>query len=596
MQSKNPSYTTQSNAPVQPGCQKCPSPVQIGSATEGENVLTVRNRYFTGKFITARDLDNEQRYSLLHERLHNRLLHGWGIVCGLQVIHHRNKTCTDSVIVTPGVAIDCEGREIILEAETAVRVWTAEDVKAYQAAGIAAQAQGEPYTAAQSGNQPTQSAQAATTQGSSTAVSRTGIPTTKAPQEPGKEQNQQNKHRKRRFGPFLLFVSYAEQPIEQVQALYSETTCDPRQLEANRVREVACLNVIPWDEENQERYAGCWPIPHHRPEINCRKDCDDDPVTAIDPITGQVLPPAPTGCLDPVCDCPLGVPLALIYPDRAKTGARPYVVGDHSINVRGRRDLQTPPQYLTHIVDTNWKHGGAMTIRQLSEKRELRIAFDRQLLHSRRHHSGLGVNQHTFQVQYHREMDAQYPFYILYDDEHPPYFDKDTCEAVFPIDHDLLTGRSTLRGAIIYVTLKCDFILDCHGRPVDGRHIRGRLPSGDGRAGGTFESWFRVVGRDEDCDRYEEEDEEEIEVLEREIWEWIEEEERWLRHEQQERYERHEQEEERNSVRDYERRSRHERNERRHSPEGHADRDEDKERGRERDWEEDDDNREEEAH
>ena len=52
---------------------------------------------------------------------------------------------------------------------------------------------------------------------------------------------------------------------------------------------------------------------------------------------------------------------------------------------------------------------------------------------------------------------------------------------------------------MVHVTLKCDFIVDCLGNPVDGDHLRGRLPSGDGVAGGIFESWFRVV-KDSDYD------------------------------------------------------------------------------------------------
>ena len=37
-----------------------------------------------------------------------------------------------------------------------------------------------------------------------------------------------------------------------------------------------------------------------------------------------------------------------------------------------------------------------------------------------------------------------------------------------------------------------DFILDCHHRPVDGGHLAGKTPTGNGTAGGNFESWFIV--------------------------------------------------------------------------------------------------------
>jgi DNA-binding beta-propeller fold protein YncE len=59
-------------------------------------------------------------------RHHNKHLHGWGIVCGLQV--HCGPDDPDrpgdrlKVSVLPGYAIDCEGNDIVLEGEMAVPV------------------------------------------------------------------------------------------------------------------------------------------------------------------------------------------------------------------------------------------------------------------------------------------------------------------------------------------------------------------------------------------------------------------------------------------------------------------------------------------
>jgi hypothetical protein len=39
------------------------------------------------------------------------------------------------------------------------------------------------------------------------------------------------------------------------------------------------------------------------------------------------------------------------------------------------------------------------------------------------------------------------------------------------------------------VVLKCNVLIDGSGNPVDGDY-RGSLPTGDGFAGGDFESWF----------------------------------------------------------------------------------------------------------
>jgi hypothetical protein len=69
-----------------------------------------RNRYFYGKLLTVRDFEIEQNYNNNKRRLTNLLLHGSGIVCGLQVICVDEKT----VSIEPGFAIDGSGREIVV--------------------------------------------------------------------------------------------------------------------------------------------------------------------------------------------------------------------------------------------------------------------------------------------------------------------------------------------------------------------------------------------------------------------------------------------------------------------------------------------------
>lgn len=46
---------------------------------------------------------------------------------------------------------------------------------------------------------------------------------------------------------------------------------------------------------------------------------------------------------------------------------------------------------------------------------------------------------------------------------------------------------------IIRVTIKSDFLIDDKKRAVDGNHIGGKRPTGDGIQGGDFESWFRLI-------------------------------------------------------------------------------------------------------
>src|SRR3546814_3034748 len=60
--------------------------------------------YFTGRVLTARDLRDEQGYVLSRLRLRNRLFHGWGVVCGLDVCSHPDPACRDRyVVVEPGI-------------------------------------------------------------------------------------------------------------------------------------------------------------------------------------------------------------------------------------------------------------------------------------------------------------------------------------------------------------------------------------------------------------------------------------------------------------------------------------------------------------
>lgn len=82
-----------------------------------------RLRYFHGQALGAVDLRREQSYHLEKARLRNRVLHGWGIVCGLDVEVAAEQSCDPTkedetpeqhLVITPGVAIDCPGNEIVV--------------------------------------------------------------------------------------------------------------------------------------------------------------------------------------------------------------------------------------------------------------------------------------------------------------------------------------------------------------------------------------------------------------------------------------------------------------------------------------------------
>ena len=69
-----------------------------------------RPNFFSGKLLTPEDLELEQQYFREKHKRHNRSLHGFGIVSGLKVTSKAGQ-----IIVAPGLALDCEGNELVIE-------------------------------------------------------------------------------------------------------------------------------------------------------------------------------------------------------------------------------------------------------------------------------------------------------------------------------------------------------------------------------------------------------------------------------------------------------------------------------------------------
>jgi len=72
----------------------------------------VRPLFFAGQLLTEEDLQLLAGYTVAKDRLHNRHLHGAGVVCGLEV------TCDPCgkgrIAVHPGYALDCCGNDILV--------------------------------------------------------------------------------------------------------------------------------------------------------------------------------------------------------------------------------------------------------------------------------------------------------------------------------------------------------------------------------------------------------------------------------------------------------------------------------------------------
>jgi hypothetical protein len=86
-----------------------------------------RVRYFPRQLITPTELTQEQDYFRARLRRHNRMLHGWGIVCGACVRVADPKMPTCSVVVETGYVLGPFGDEIVIADEVPIDI-CAEDL------------------------------------------------------------------------------------------------------------------------------------------------------------------------------------------------------------------------------------------------------------------------------------------------------------------------------------------------------------------------------------------------------------------------------------------------------------------------------------
>jgi len=75
-----------------------------------------RNHYFHGKLLDVYHFELESEYLNFKRRMLNRLVTGYGVVCGLNV--KTASDCDDAITVCPGFAIDRAGNEIFVPEPT----------------------------------------------------------------------------------------------------------------------------------------------------------------------------------------------------------------------------------------------------------------------------------------------------------------------------------------------------------------------------------------------------------------------------------------------------------------------------------------------
>jgi hypothetical protein len=97
------------------GCGGCGGTrsAAVGVALDG---AFARPEFFAGQLLTDKDLDDLAAYVRGKNRLHNRYLHGAGVVCGLDVSPIGER----SVRVSAGYVLDCCGDDIVVPCDVTV--------------------------------------------------------------------------------------------------------------------------------------------------------------------------------------------------------------------------------------------------------------------------------------------------------------------------------------------------------------------------------------------------------------------------------------------------------------------------------------------
>src|SRR5215831_10308518 len=93
------------------GCSVCEAPPEAYS----------RPQFFSGQLLTEDDLQSMVDYTVAKNRLHNRMLFGEGVACGLGVTQDVCEPVRH-LTVRPGYAIDCCGNDIVVPCEATLDV------------------------------------------------------------------------------------------------------------------------------------------------------------------------------------------------------------------------------------------------------------------------------------------------------------------------------------------------------------------------------------------------------------------------------------------------------------------------------------------
>ncbi len=403
-----------------------------------------RNHYYTGKLLTERDFTDEQRYAMDKMRLHHAALHGWGVVCGLEVKPH--PVCPDRrLVVEAGLAIDDCGHEIRVVAE--VQLELPKDTSKQQPK--------RPY-----------------------------------PPDPVYEGGESGDNQEPKGKDLYICLSYCESETEYAPAPFDEYGCNTNGQRPGRICERYELSIV--DEEPHE-------LKHVREHMHCDSD---DCLDIYERLLRQCAKGGHIACI-PIAVVRGWVAGEVVIPSMIDNSIRPVLPSTHAMDLMIRcilERLPKPPQ-LTRIIHLNWTHGEEYHCHDFirffvgshEAARGLEIEFEGKVRPE-------GLNARSFQAMVvWRPAESSEPRRMEIAPARVVPSPEGT-KCMLYIDPGYAKKSLDGKSFDLFITLKCDVVIDEKGSPVDG-NLMARLdeddyaispPTGDGVPGGLFESWVRV--------------------------------------------------------------------------------------------------------
>ena len=490
-----------------------------------------RNNYFFGKLMTVRDYFAEQCYFNEKRWLINRMVHGWGIVCGLDVkripkdpADHNKGYFDTKVKVTEGLAIDCCGREILvcedqyIDLDPEKSECDQEKVKKEKLHNLVICLEYNECKSESINIKPTDCDQNEKYEFNRIRDSfkirvryKEDIDIEKTPgrlcpldnrigpwfewdEVPGKDELRFKEYLIQKYNVDWVKEANIEKD-DRIIKVYTNENNNSLSLEINEEKTKAILII---DEIRTDEFIV-------KKEKNEHEHKHEIIVFKNQTVHHYLCNELKKGCPE----CPKHACLILaevtIVPSSGTESSQLL-----KIDVCSRRKLvySNPLLYdmincyhgdLPHITSINWPHGKDMKwshfvdlIRRNEENPDdegpgLQVGFDREVI---------GVNARTFLfvVKYREDREGGFS-----EDRYIPgkvFYDAKIKKWVFKVDSDWyldLRISALQEGAGFKIVLRGDHILDKEtNKALDGNFIGGKLPSGNGTQGGDFVSWFYV--------------------------------------------------------------------------------------------------------